>query len=265
MKDLAPVAVADLDELARELRFPADIDVTVHATRTGIKRLRGFVRLARQSIGTDAYRVEDGDLRSAARIIAPARDARVLIETALAEHGSPAVIGALERAHAEAMAVLESGGRRDAVDLLEATAIRWRTLDWHGPSTRSVKIGLKTTYLRGRTDLTSVGSDATDAAFHGWRRRVKYVRYQLEAVGAPDTIVAPFAELGDDLGIEHDHTVLIGVCGANIAGAGFGDLAQRSIRRREELRAGAVSIGSLLFAKQPDAFVADLEKIVDLG
>jgi len=265
VNDLAPRAIAALEHLVRELGSPGDLDLTVHATRTGIKQLRAFVRLARRSIGTDAYRIEDGALRSAARIIAPARDALVLIETARSEHAASTVIGTLEREHAAALADLESGGRREAVGMLESTAIRWGRREWHGPPARSIRIGLRRTYRRAAADLESAIADAADAAFHGWRRRVKYVRYQLEGIGAPDTLVAPFTALGDDLGIEHDHSVLIGVCDARVTDPGFRDLALRSHRRRSELRARAVDVGSRLFASQPSAFVADLERVVDLA
>ena len=263
--DLAPQAIADLAALASGLRNPADVDHSVHATRTGIKRLRAFVRLARASIGEEIYRYENRSLRDAARLIAPARDARVLIETAESESAPPTVLAALGRAHAAAIEELESGVRLETVRLLESATDRWKRLAWNGPPTSSIRAGLGATYRRARADHATVLAEPTDVSFHGWRRRVKYVRYQLEAIAAPDEIVTPYTTLGDDLGLEHDHTELIGVCSDAPDNAAFTALAHRSTARRAMLRSRALDIGSRLFAVDPDAFVNSISTSVALG
>jgi CHAD domain-containing protein len=265
VKDLASQAIDDLEDLVSGLRSPIDVDEAVHATRTGIKRLRAFVRLARVSIGTDTYRIENGSLRDSARLIAPARDARVLIDTAASEAAAPTVLAMLERAHVEAIDVLEAGVRMESVQLLELTAGRWRHLTWSGPPPSSIRIGLRRTYLRGRVDYAAVLDEPTAVAFHGWRRRVKYLRYQLQAIAAPHALVAPYTDLGDHLGFEHDHTVLISVCTGYPGDAGFVDLDRRSTARRAHLRSMAVELGSRLFVAHPDDFVNTLEATVKLG
>ena len=265
VKDLAPRAIEGLEGLVSALRDPTDIDEAVHATRTGIKRLRAFVRLARASIGTTTYRIENGTLRDAARLIAPARDARVLIDTAASVDAAPTVGAMLEQAHVDAIGELEAGARMESVRILESTASRWRHLTWDGPPASSIRIGLRRTYLRGRTDATTVVAEPTDVAFHSWRRRVKYIRYQLQAVKAPDAFVAPYTDLGDHLGLEHDHTVLISVCDRYLDDVGFLALAQRSTALREELRSLALDVGGRLFDLHPDAFVDIVEETINLG
>lgn len=265
MKDLAPRAIENLEDLVLRLRNPTDIDAVVHETRTGIKRLRAFVRLARASIRSTAYRNENGTLRDAARLIAPARDARVLIDTAASVDAAPTVGAMLEQAHVDAIGELEAGARMEAVRILESTASRWGHLTWDGPPGSSIRIGLRKTYLRGRTDATTVVAEPTDVAFHGWRRRVKYIRYQLQAVKAPDAFVTPYTDLGDHLGLEHDHTVLIAVCGRYPDDVDFLALAQRSTARRADLRSLALDVGGRLFDLQPDAFVATVDETTDLG
>ena len=264
MRDLAPQATADIEAIAVRLHRPTDIDQAVHATRTGIKRLRAFLRLARSSIGKSTYRVENRSLRAAARLIAPARDARVLIDTATAEHAAPSVVAELNRTHAAAIEHLEAGLRAETVRLLEAIADRWKDLAWNGPPRSAIRAGLGATYLRTRADHAAVVAEPTDASFHSWRRRVKYGRYQLEAIEAPSRFVTPYTALGDELGLEHDHTVLIGVCSSYPDDAAFADLAGRSIARRAELRSAALSVGDPLFALRPDAFVDMLDEAVDL-
>lgn len=265
MKDLAPRAIGDLDNLVSGLRDPIDIDEAVHATRTGIKRLRAFVRLARVSIGTDTYRIENGTLRDAARLIAPARDARVLIDTAASEDAAPTVVAMLEGAHADAIDILEAGVRMETIRLLELTAERWNHLAWNGPPLSSIQTGLRKTYRRGRSDYATALAESTADAFHGWRRRVKYLRYQLQAIKVPDTLVAPYTDLGDHLGLEHDHTVLISVCAGYPSDPGFAELARRSTTRRAHLRSLALDHGRRLFIARPDHFVDFVEATVNLG
>jgi CHAD domain-containing protein len=95
-------------------------------------------------------------------------------------------------------------------------------------------------------------------AFHQWRKRVKYLRYQLEAIGIAEDVVAAWVELGETLGLEHDHTVFIDFCDDHI------DLCpdrrdryvliDRAEKRRDELRASA--LGTDVYIRDPEAFAA---------
>jgi CHAD domain-containing protein len=264
MKSLAAKEVARLERLTEGLADPADIDGTVHATRKGIKRLRAFLRLARRSIGTSTYRTENGALRDTARLLAPARDAYVLIDTARVLDASDLVLGVLDEDYATAMAALESVFRLEALHRLEAIAGRWRLLDWHGPDSRSIGAGLLRTYRRGLVDLETVRAAPTAAAFHSWRRRVKYLRYQLEALDAPNKFLGPYTLLGDDLGLEHDQTVLLGVCELHADDEGFAALALRSAERRSQLRTSALDRGASLFSREPEDFLRIVEETIGL-
>jgi CHAD domain-containing protein len=255
MRGLAHAAVADIGELAIALGDAADVDRAVHTARKGTKRLRAFLRLARQSIGTATYRTENAALRDTARLIAPARDALVLIETAREMGASGSVLSILEHLHNEEMLRLESGVRAEATGRLESIATRWRVIDWRGPEAASIRAGLARTYRRGLADFTTVRSQPRASTFHSWRRRVKYVRYQLEAVDAPGKLAKRWLALGDDLGWEHDHTVLIGVSADYPADEGFRAVAAHSRVRREELRSAALAAGNQLFGLEPEAFV----------
>ncbi len=264
MTPLAPTEVARLERLTEVLADPADIDEAVHATRKGIKRLRAFLRLARRSIGTSTYRTENGALRDTARLLAPARDAYVLIDTARDLDASDLVLGVLDDDYAAAMAALESVSRLETVHRLEAIVGRWRLLDWHGPDSRSIGAGLLRTYRRGLVDLETVRAIPTAAAFHSWRRRAKYLRYQLEALDAPNKFLGPYTLLGDDLGLEHDQTVLLGLCELHADDEAFASLSHRSLERREELRASAINRGDRLFDQEPDSFRRTVEQMVGL-
>ncbi|MEA3502190.1 MAG: CHAD domain-containing protein [Actinomycetota bacterium] len=264
MKPLATTEVTRLERITAELADPIDLDVAVHATRKGIKRLRSFLRLARRSIGTSTYRTENGALRNTARSLAPARDAYVLIDTARDLGAPDTVLVGLNEDHAREIAALEAGSRIEIVRRLEGITDRWRLIDWHGPGSRSIGTGLLRTYRRGLVGLDTVRAAPTAMAFHSWRRRVKYLRYQLEALDAPNKFLGPYTLLGDDLGLEHDQTVLLGVCELHTDDEAFVSLAPRSFERREELRASAVSRGAPLFDQEPESFRRAVEEMAGL-
>ncbi len=264
MNPLAATEISRLERLTSGLADPTDLDVAVHTTRKGIKRLRAFLRLARRSTGTSTYRIENGALRDTARLLAPARDAYVLVGTARDLDASDLVLHVLEEDYAAVMAALESVGRLQTLHRLEAIASRWRLLAWHGPDPKSIGAGIRRTYRRGLVDLETVRSTPTAAAFHGWRRRVKYLRYQLEVLDAPKKLLHPYTELGDDLGLEHDQTVLLGVCEQHIDDEAFSSLAGRSLGRREQLRTSAVELGTGLFVQEPESFRTTVEDLISL-
>ncbi len=264
MNPIAATEISRLEHLTAGLANPTDLNVAVHTTRKGIKRLRSFLRLARRSIGTTTYRIENGALRDTARLLAPARDAYVLIDTARDLDASDLVLGVLDQDYTEEMAALESVGRLEAVHRLEAIAGRWSLLAWHGPDPKSIGAGLRRTYRRGLVDLETVRSTPTPAAFHGWRRRVKYLRYQLEVLDAPNAFLRPYTELGDDLGLEHDQAVLLDVCDLHPDDESFASLALRSAERRNQLRVSALERGTPLYSQEPESFRHTVEEMIGL-
>lgn len=264
MNPLAATEIDRLERLTAGLADPTDLDEAVHATRKGIKRLRSFLRLARRSIGTSTYRIENGALRDTARLLAPPRDAYVLVETARELDASDRVVDVLEEDYAEAIAAFTSVGRLDVVHRLDAISSRWGLLAWHGPDSKSIGTGIRRTYRRGLVDLETVQSTPTAAAFHGWRRRVKYLRYQLEALDAPKAFLSPYTKLGDDLGLEHDQTVLLDVCNRHADSPDFSSVTDRSFERREQLRISALERGAPLFDQEPESFRTTVEDLIDL-
>jgi len=265
MRSLAKREIERLDRLIDGLAHPAHVDATVHATRKGIKRLRAFLRLARKSAGTTTYRVENAALRDTGLLLGPARDGYVLIDTARSLDADAAVIEELEERHRVALADLESGRRIETRRRLEAIAARWRIHVAADPDASSIGAGLERTYRRALVDYERVLATPTAAAFHGWRRRAKYIRYQLEALEAPATLVRGYLELGDDLGLEHDHTVLLAVCTELVGRDGFAELAARADERREALRMRATARGEELFIEEPGSYRRTVVRAVDIA
>ena len=107
--------------------------------------------------------------------------------------------------------------------------------------------------------------DRTTFAFHQWRKRVKYLRYQMEAIESlwPE-IVGAYArsldELGESLGLEHDLAMLEhalvhdpALCPVPEERRLLGALV---LHERAVLRHSAAKLGRLVFAEEPDVFVA---------
>jgi CHAD domain-containing protein len=264
MNPLAGTEISRLERLTTGLAERADLDLAIHTTRKGIKRLRAFLRLARRSIGTTTYRIENGALRETARLLAPARDAYMLIDTARDLDASDLILSVLQGDYSAAMQGFVSLGRLETVHRLEAITGRWRLLTWHGPDSKSIGAGILRTYRRGLVDLETVRATPTAAAFHGWRRRVKYLRYQLEVLDVPRSFLHPYTALGDDLGLEHDQTVLLDVCKVHADNDRFASLALLSTERRYELRASALERGALLFDQEPESFRRTVEEMIGI-
>ena len=113
--------------------------------------------------------------------------------------------------------------------------------------------GLRKTYKRGRRGMQEAYSEPSVAAFHEWRKRAKYLRYQLRLVrrGWPRVLKATHKEvkgLGDLLGDDHDLAVLEQIIEEAEAEPGQADSEQillaLAAQRSEQLRDAAYGLGS---------------------
>jgi hypothetical protein len=127
--------------------------------------------------------------------------------------------------------------------------------------------GIRRVYRRGRRGMRRAYDEGTTEAFHEWRKRVKYLRYQMEALVPiwPKMIGAHASSLdglGELLGDEHDLSVLFDIVRDNDAATA--DERERTLllaliyRRRLEFHWMARPLGKSLYAEKPDQFVARL-------
>lgn len=266
----------------------SDIDAAVHEARKSMKRLRAMLRLIRDSIGEDIYRAENDLLRDTARILAPARDAAVVaavvegLRDRFSSHLKRSAFETLERRlvarHDAARRDLIGSGDalRNAVYRLRAAHARyrvWPTEDdeiarayGRGPLEHSfdtISGGLVRTYRRGRREMALAGDTPTGHNFHQWRKRVKYLRHQIELL-APlwpevmDGFAATLDRLGDLLGEEHDLSELMRLVAADPGLCA--DAAERTLisalahHRRSELQTAAMTLGRRAYAEKPRQF-----------
>ena len=130
--------------------------------------------------------------------------------------------------------------------LADIGAVHWSVLE----------AGLEDSYAGGRTAMRAAFGvdDPDDEAFHAWRKRAKDLWYQSqllqgaspELIGAQETLLA---QLGDQLGEDHDLAVLQAAASASPA------LQARIAARHAELRAAALATGRRVYAEKPRAFL----------
>lgn len=288
-RGLRRVGVAQCEAAIRSLARPGDdIDGAIHEARKIMKRLRAVLRLVRSEIGERAYRYENRSLRDAARLVAGVRDGAVAVETVvdLADRFPGALQvdvfdDLAERLDRRALRIrrriLEES---DAVDrvltALERTRVRFAAwpIDESEEALvgraipdryRAIAPGLDATYRRGRDEMRKAYSSPSAEGFHAWRKRVKYLRHQVEILNSlwPEVMggtAASLERLGDLLGQEHDLAELLrllaidpDLCPDPVERSLFAALAQH---RRAELQAAARVVGTRVYAEKPKGFVS---------
>jgi CHAD domain-containing protein len=250
-----------------------DLSVAVHQVRKRCKKIRGVLRLVRDSFA-DSYQHENAWFRDLARGLSGARDRQAMLTCfdKLRDHFSEELAtGAFTAVHHE-LAVRRADVHEDA-ELTQrvrktATALQqargrvagWR-LDEHGFA--AVEQGLGRTYGRARKALRASYRSPAPEHFHEWRKRVKYHWYHLRLLRglwpAPmKGLAAEAKQLADLLGDDHDLAVLREMLANDSDALGEREeldaLSGLAERRQNQLRAAARTLGWRLFAEKPDVF-----------
>ncbi|HZL47464.1 MAG TPA: CHAD domain-containing protein [Solirubrobacteraceae bacterium] len=252
----------------------------IHETRKALKRLRALLRLLREELGEQRFAREYGILRDAARRLAGARDAEVMVGTldALLER-HPRALGrrrTLIELRKRLVAERAAAARRTLGDettraevLGELRGLRGRASSWRlgeRPGIAIVESDLRRVYRQGRrrhrrAARSSLARRKRGRALHEWRKRVKDLRYAAEMLG-----LRPLARRADTLaeilGEEHDLALLAALLPAPGRAPFKGKrgkqarraLLQRIARRRRRLRKRALREGERLYRCKPKRF-----------
>jgi CHAD domain-containing protein len=258
----------------------------IHDTRKALKRLRALVRLLRTELGEQQYKREHAILRDAARRLAGARDAEVMVGTLdalLRRH--PRELGrrrqllelrkrlVAERTAAE-RATLGDRAMRGEV-LRELSGLRERARQWalpERPGIALVERDLRRIYRDGRERkrLLARGKSGSSGAraMHAWRKRVKDLRYAAEILGQR-RLAHRADKLAELLGEEHDLAVLASLLPAPGRAPFKGKRGRRArkvllariARRRRRLRKRALREGERLYGRRPKKFVRRIRRV----
>ena len=232
-----------LRETTRALHcFKDDPRGGAHLVRTRMKRLQSLSRLVPK--GASWREMFLPPVRELKDLFAEFRDAGIV--RALAEKYAPG-----EARHLREVAWPDT---RRAVHLAEfATGVlseypSWRTVEWENIADRAV-----VTFRTARKGWEQARrSNAPDAAFHAWRRRVKRLLYQCEYLGGRARLVrltSRVDRLGETLGEIQD------VCMAeDWIKQHIGKVPRDLPRSKKSLRHKALQRGESLFATRPRDF-----------
>lgn len=259
------------DEMIGFLSDPETVgeDVAIHETRRRAKQARALLRLVGGTTGSGSKELTRA-YRDAGRLLAPARDARVVVETfdellGPSARDHPIRSHLADRAHAvEAQLFgVESSAGPDAREILEEARMRMGDIAI-AEDVMSVVVGATQTYRAARKAFAHCISEPSSDAFHTWRKRVKDQRYHMAYLwdcNPVDVDVHDLQyELSDTLGEAHDLVVLAEHVvdtpsehsderEAIVAGAGT---------RRVELERAAIGYGQALYGAKPSAFALTL-------
>lgn len=289
---LRRLSLEEFDRAIGGLLGGSDVDVAVHEARKSMKRLRAVLRMIRDELGEERYRSENELLRDTARLIGPVRDSAVQVKTVgtirarFAAQLRRSAFETLElnlgERHREAIAQLVDDPVvvRHVVHALRSARARYRVwpaeadpqeLRRARPAAHSfdtMRGGLFRTYRRGRREMRLAEREPTAHNFHWWRKRVKYLRHQMELLRPMfpevlDGYIAALDHLGELLGEEHDLAELVALvseqpemCSDDAEVTLIIALAEH---RRSELQADALAIGRKAYAESPKAFATRLE------
>lgn len=245
-------------------------DASIHSLRQALKRARAALRLLRDAVTDGAYKRENGALRDAARPLAAARDAAVLLE--LVEE---LMAGRRLRSCRPLLARLrvrlrETHARRVAQARTVRTTRRIRALlghslartaHWRVPrDPRPVYYGgMRRIYAKGRRDLHNALARGSAAALHEWRKQAKYLATALALLAAEHTKAARAAEeIARRLGDDHDLAVLGAALGRTAAARA---VKARLEQKRRKLQKRAIKLARRLYRPTPERFIAALPAI----
>ena len=257
-----------------------DRDKPIHEARKSLKRLRALVRLVRDELGDEVYRRHNECMRDAARELAGLRDAAALreaLEELLAWLGKRAprsrfkpIATWLASRHADHFGERSSrldqltAGVSDRLQALDAEVDEWprRHDGW-----QALAPGLRRVFVRGRREYADVLWRPTDEALHGWRKRVKYLRYHHQLLQPiwpeiMDPAIEQADELGELLGKDHDLAVLAATIAADYDRSGQSStllaLGRRLAERRLVFQTRCRVLGQRIYSERSGAFIRRL-------
>ncbi|WP_110674831.1 CHAD domain-containing protein [Salinicola sp. RZ23] len=262
-----------LEQIARARRALAEEPPVeaIHELRKRCKKIRALLRLVRPALGK-RYARENRRFRDLARQVSGRRDEQVLLETfdaLLAHYRSDvdrrhysAIRGRLKARRERTLAgegAVDNVALEAALDEASQAVTSWRL---QGVDLAAWQAGLVATYQRLGQAGESAAEEGSVAAFHEWRKRVKYHRYHCELLRplwrAELTVRAEEAHrLSDLLGEDHDLAMLAAALDDDdmqrLSAERRQALGSLVARRRLRLQGAAMPLGTRLAAESPKA------------
>lgn len=294
------LSLIQFDKMLSELNGggSSSFEGAVHQTRKATKRVRALLRLVRSEIGERTYQAENRVLRDVSRAVSVVRDDRVLVTTVagirgrysdlLAPHSFAGLEATLDQwALRRRNEFIFGDALGQVMSRLVAARARYQAWPLEGDAVAglygrkpirnqfsAIGPGLEQTYRRGRAEMETALHSRRAADLHAWRKRVKYLRHQIEILTPvfPEMLGATsssFDRLGESLGEEHDLAELVSLldrqpqlCPDPVERTMLVALAQH---RRARLVDAAAVLGSRVYAESPRRFIDRVESYWQAG
>jgi CHAD domain-containing protein len=255
----------------------ADLQQEVHFVRVTIKRVRAVLLLLRPGLGLRAFKSRNALLRSTAKLLATARESDVTRQclVALSEAAS-------DQEDREALASVLKGFEQSAGEepaevaamigkaglALEKNRRSVNGLRFVRGAGKMVAKGLREVYREGRKRMKCAAKREDSESLHRWRIRVKNLYHALKILGIPShdlaKVVRRLGKLQETLGQEHDLADIHARITQDPALFGGAPAVKRVRKllesRSKELRQAALRLGSKVYKKKADDFLAAWEK-----
>lgn len=265
------------EQILTDIQSNKSVHEKIHEVRKSLKKLRAAVRIVRKS--TDRYKEENIFYRDLGREISDLRDKTAHLEALgkLRERFSNTIyqrtfnqfdkILAKDRENA----LKEALAQRDPLKYIEKE-IREHMDAFHPFEIEGfddILPGMQKVYKRGRKALEEAIKEPSTENFHEWRKRTKYLRYQLEMLMSafPHMISAweeSLHDLSDYLGDDHDLS-MVAECARTHRENGFTGEPERTLlhaliyAERNRLQDEALSLGRKLYFDSPKDFARRIE------
>ena len=270
------IATEQIDKAVKELSDVENLGVgkAVHQTRRRLKKIRAVIRIVRHSLGKKTFDRENQDFRDLGRKLSGLRDGEVIIETLdnLITHSSN---GTATEKFANIHRQLQVDYRQEyqnTVDNNSLTIVKQELKDakkrierWKIKPDRwsAIDESFKQVYKRGYRDLSEAMSQPSVENLHEWRKRVKYLRYQLQIISPIwleliDRWVDLTKNLTDYLGEDHDLAVLKEYISSQPERFDREHNLELLISlcdyRRQQLQSAAFLLGRKIYVEKPQRF-----------
>ncbi len=258
-----------------ETRSESDPHEVVHEVRKAFKKIRGSLRLVRDHI--DFYKEENIFFRDEGRRVSDVRDATSIIEVLddLYDHHDAQLYKSTfntfrnfllaRRAQMASDQLKDKDVLKLIGERLSAKCDKIDSWPMDIQSFEDLSPSVKLVYKRGLKAYLQAKDSGKTEEFHEWRKRVKYLRYQLDLLNHIWPNFLDFWEdelhdLSDILGDDHDLHILHQVADAHLDQFSEPESAQllKSLihSHRSKLQAEALFLGKRLYALKPKHFTA---------
>lgn len=272
------IALELLDTGREALTEPVDDDEdSIHTARKQFKKMRGLIRLVRDTIGKKKYRQENVFFRDLGRELSPVRDSHAIIESLmkLKEHCSDdwvldnfsVIKWELEKHLNESHQTQEQlqNRKKKVREKLEKSYQRVANWPEIPHAFGSLEGGLFRVYQRGYNDFHQSYENPTTENLHDWRKRTKYLWYHYRLTGMLwPAVFEPLGEevhkLSDYLGDDHDLAVLKDALRSDQLPFTLREPVSRLVtclnNRRQKLQEQAFIAGRRIYALEPNDHIA---------